>query len=214
MRGLMLMACLQPGGSNSSTQQHFMQQSALLLMLPGKYRAITERYNISISLMCVPWGEADNACLYDRTLARHLLIGDAPLSDTICQALQGYELHVSSADLAAWYGEDLPSGLAPAPALVGLALVEAFATPSGTVVSPGEASNPPVPGPQDQDQDMGGPPAPSETGTALPSSSDTMVVGHVATELMEVESPLTLISSEPELAQEGAGVRALQGPLP
>ncbi|KAF8834291.1 hypothetical protein BDN67DRAFT_985434 [Paxillus ammoniavirescens] len=160
----------------------------------------------------VPWGEVDNVCLYSRTLAQHLLTGNAPLSDTIHQALQGYKLHVSSADLAAWYGEDLPSGMAPAPALVGPALIKTFTTPSGTVVPPSEASNPstghsllPVPGPQDQDQDMGGPTAPSETGATHLSSSDTTVVGHVTTEPMEVESLLSLLSSEPELAQEGAG---------
>ncbi|KAF8835107.1 hypothetical protein BDN67DRAFT_984846 [Paxillus ammoniavirescens] len=242
----MLMTRMQPGGGNSSTRQHFMQQSALLLMLPGQYRAITERFNISISstrvlgpmqnfgpnsgmidiahalvYRGVPWGEVDDACLYGRTLARHLLTGDTPLSDTIRQALQGYELHISSADLTAWHGEDLPSGMAPAPALVGPALIEAFTAPSGTVIPPSEASNPstghsllPVPGSQDQDQDMGGPTAPSETGATHLSSSDTAVVGHVTAEPMEVESPLSLLSSEPELAQEGAGVRAVQGPLP
>ncbi|KAF8833935.1 hypothetical protein BDN67DRAFT_1017036 [Paxillus ammoniavirescens] len=236
------------GGGNSSTRQHFMQQSNLLLMLPGQNQAITERFNISISLMHVlgpmqnfgpnlgmidiarelayqgfPWGEVDDVCLYGRTLTRHLLTADAPLLDTIHQVLQGYKLRVSSADLTAWYGEDLPSGMAPAPALVGPALVKAFATSSRTVVPPvyHEASNHsaghsllPIPGPQDQDQDMGGPTASSETGAANSSSSDTTVVDHIVAEPMEVESPLSLLSSEPELSQEGAGVRDVQGPLP
>ncbi|KAF8835364.1 hypothetical protein BDN67DRAFT_984666 [Paxillus ammoniavirescens] len=216
--------------NNNGTRSLRSMRGSMWWQLEHQTALHATRFNISISLMHVlgpmqnfgpnsgmidiaralvyrgvPWGEVDDACLYGRTLARHLLTGDAPLSDTICQALQGYELCISSADLAAWYGENLPSGMAPAPALVGPALIEAFAAPSRTVVPPS---------PQDQDQDMGGPTAPSETGATHLSSSDTTVVGHVAAEPMEVESPLSLLSSEPELAQEGAGVRAIQGPLP
>ncbi|KAF8835003.1 hypothetical protein BDN67DRAFT_984916 [Paxillus ammoniavirescens] len=94
--------------------------------------------------------------------------------------------------------------MVPAPALVGLALVKAFATPSRMVVPLSEAGIP-VPGPQDdQDQDMGGHTAtPSKTSAANLSSGDTTVVDHITMEPMEVESPLSLLLSKPELAQEG-----------
>ncbi|KAF9232290.1 hypothetical protein BU15DRAFT_67592 [Melanogaster broomeanus] len=236
IRGSMLMSRMQPSVGSSSSRQHFIQQAALFLMLPGHYRAITERFDISISAtravgpirnfgpnsgvidlaramayQGITWCEVDDACLYGRTLAHHLLTGDTPLLEVIRQGLQEYEIHICSAELATWYIEVLPSGMAPALSRVGPALVEAFTVPSGTVVPPGEANSTHaahIPGPQDQDQDMDGPPASSEPGTVEPSLGNTTVTmvppGVVP---MEVEPGELPSASEPELAQEGEGVK-------
>ncbi|KAF9237936.1 hypothetical protein BU15DRAFT_62786 [Melanogaster broomeanus] len=214
----------------------FMQQSALLLMMPGQYRAITERFNISIAAVHaigpmqnfgpnsnmidlvrvmayrgVTWTEADDACLYGCTLAQHLLTGNTPLPDNICRVLQEYELRVLSADLTTWYIEELPAGMAPALSRVGPALVEAFGTSSGMVVSPGEASSThegPIPGPQDQDHDMEGPPAPPVMGTIGPDTGNTSTMsGPLIAEPMIIEPGELIQSVEPGLAQEGEGVK-------
>ncbi|KAF9238403.1 hypothetical protein BU15DRAFT_62596 [Melanogaster broomeanus] len=166
MRGSMLMSRMQPSGSTSASHQHFIQQSALLLMLPGQYHAITERFDISISAMRagVTWSEADDTCLYGRMLAHHLLTGDTPLPEVIHQGLQEYEICICSAELATW---------------VGPALVEAFAVPSGTVVPPGEANSTHtvhIPSSQDQDQDMEGLSASSEPGMTGPRLGDTTTI--------------------------------------
>ncbi|KAF9231486.1 hypothetical protein BU15DRAFT_68300 [Melanogaster broomeanus] len=236
MRGSMLMSRMQPSVGSSSSQQHFIQQAALLLMLPGQYRAITERFDISISVMRavgpiwnfgpnsgvidvaramayqgITWSEVDDVCLYGRTLAHHLLTGNTPLPEVIRQGLQEYEIRIHSAELATWYSEVLPSGMAPALSRVGPALVEAFAVPRGMVVPPGEANRTHaahIPGPQDQDQDMDGPPASSEPGTVEPSLGNTTVtVVPLGVVLMEVEPGELPSASELELAQEGEGVK-------
>jgi hypothetical protein len=236
MRGSMLMSRMQPSGGNSGSRQHFMQQSALLLMMPGQYRAITERFEISISAtravgpmqifgpnsgvidiaramarQGVTWTEADDACLYGRTLAQHLLTRDAPLPEAIRQVLQEYETRVRSADLATWYIEMLPEGMAPALSRAGPALVEAFAAPSGTVVPPGEANSThmgSVHGLQEQDQDMDGPPASSELGQVESGSgSTTVLVGPPIAVPMDVEPGELPPVSEPRSAQEGEGVK-------
>ncbi|KAF9243091.1 hypothetical protein BU15DRAFT_59966 [Melanogaster broomeanus] len=214
MRGSMLMSRIQPTGSNSGTRQHFTQQSALLLMMPGQYRAITERLHISIvavRAIGVTWNKADDACLYGHTLAQHLLTGEAPLPDNICRELQEYELRVLSADLAAWYVEELPEGMAPALSMVGPALIEAFGVSSGTVVPPGEASSTPegpIPGPLDQDHDMEGPPAPPVMGTIGPDTGNTSTMsGPLVAEPMIVEPGELIQSVEPELAQGGQALQ-------
>ncbi|KAF9232406.1 hypothetical protein BU15DRAFT_81293 [Melanogaster broomeanus] len=207
-----------PTTGNSGTRQHFTQQSALLLMMPRQYRAITEKFNISIAAVCaigpmqnfgpnssmidiaramayrgVTWTEADDMCLYGRTLAQHLLTGDAPLLDNIRRALQEYEIRVLSADLAVWYVEELPSGMAPTLSRVGPALVEAFGTPSGTVI---------------RTTTWRAPPAPPEMGTIGTDTGNTPTTsGPLVAEPMVVELGELIQSVEPELAQEGEGVK-------
>ncbi|KAF9231802.1 hypothetical protein BU15DRAFT_68033 [Melanogaster broomeanus] len=144
----------------------------------------------------VTWTKADDTCLYGHMLAHHLLTGNTPLSEVICQGLQEYEIRVCSAELATW---------------VGPALIEAFIVPSGTVVPPGEANSTHavhIPGSQDQDQHMEGPPASSEPGMAEPhlGATATIVVPPVAVP-MDVELGELPSASEPELAQEGEGVK-------
>ncbi|KAF9235986.1 hypothetical protein BU15DRAFT_64358 [Melanogaster broomeanus] len=159
----------------------------------------------------VTWTEVDDACLYSRTLAQHLLTRDAPLPDNIHQVLQEYELRVLSAELAAWYVEELPAGMAPTLSRVGPALVEAFGASSGTLVPPGEASSThegPIPSPQDQDHDMEGPPAPPVMGTIGPDTGNTPTTsGPLVAEPMIVEPGELIQSVELELAQEGEGVK-------
>ncbi|KAF9230758.1 hypothetical protein BU15DRAFT_83230 [Melanogaster broomeanus] len=215
MRGSMLMACMQPSVGSSSSRQHFIQQAALLLMLPGQYRAITERFDISISAThgisgyyLERGGRRVLVRLYARPPPAHQRY---PLPEVIRQGLQAYEIRVRSAELATWYIEVLPSGMAPALSRVGPALVEAFAVPSGTVVPPGEANSTHaahIPGPQDQDQEMDGPPVSSESGAVEPSLGNTTVtVVPPGVVPMEVEPGELPSASEPELAQEGEGVK-------
>ncbi|KAF9237952.1 hypothetical protein BU15DRAFT_62803 [Melanogaster broomeanus] len=191
---------------NSGTWQHFMQQSALLLMMPGQYCAIAERFNISIATVGAigPMQNfGPNSNMID--------LANAPLPDNIHRVLQEYELRILSADLATWYVEELPTGMAPALSRVGPALVEAFGTSSGTVVPPGEASSThegPIPSPQDQDHDMEGPPAPPVMGTIGPDTGNTSTTsGPLIAEPMIVEPGELIQSVEPGLAQEGEGVK-------
>jgi hypothetical protein len=136
----------------------------------------------------------------------------------IHQVLQEYEIRVRSVELATWYIEMLPSGMAASLPRVGPALEAAFAVPGGMVVPPGEANSTRaglIHGPPDQDQDMDGPPASSENGATESSlASATTLVGPPIAEPMQVEvevPPRSLgvppLSSEPESAQEGESVK-------
>ncbi|KAF9235163.1 hypothetical protein BU15DRAFT_65069 [Melanogaster broomeanus] len=177
MWGSMLMSHMQPSVGTSSSRQHFIQQAALLLMLPGQYRAITKRFDISISATCAVgpirnFGPNSGVIDITRAMAYQGVTWIEADNAFIRQGLQVYEIRVCSAELATWYIEVLPSGMAPALSRVGPALVKAFAVPSGMVVPPGEANSTHtahIPGPQDQDQDMDGPPVLSEPGMVEPS---------------------------------------------